>query len=77
MKKDIHPTMNKEVKVECICGHTFTIQSVAAGPIKVENCPECHPTFTGKKETKVVKGRMELYLERQKRIKSKQDSLNS
>lgn len=68
MKKDLHPVMNKDVEVICICGNKFTIESTKKGPIKVESCPACHETYTGTKETKVVKGRMEQYLERQKRI---------
>jgi ribosomal protein L31 len=43
------------------------------GPIKVETCYQCHPVFNKNKEVKkVVKGMMEKYLEKQKRIEEAQ-----
>lgn len=69
MKKWIHPDYKQWVEVQCICWNKFTVSGTVAGPIKVETCPECHPVYTGKKETKVVKGRMEKFLEKQKKIK--------
>ncbi len=71
MKTWIHPGYNTgddATKVVCICGHTFTVNSTVAWPIKLENCPNCHPTYTGKEQKIVVKGRMEKFLEKQKRI---------
>ncbi len=69
MKKGIHPTYYENVEVICICGNHFNISwATVAGPIKVEACPACHPAYTGKKETKVVKGRLEKFLEKQKKI---------
>lgn len=67
-KTGIHPQYFDNVQVVCICGHTSTVSAAVAGPIKIENCPNCHPIYTGKKETKVVKGRMEKFLEKQKKI---------
>ena len=67
-KKGIHPTYYTDVDVTCICGATSKINAAVPGPIKVETCPQCHPVYTGKKETKVVKGRMEKFLEKQKRM---------
>ncbi|USN54900.1 MAG: 50S ribosomal protein L31 [Candidatus Peribacteria bacterium] len=67
-KSGIHPTYHQGVEVQCICGHQFTLNAAVAGPIKVETCPACHPVYTGKKETKVVKGRMEKFLEKQKKM---------
>jgi len=64
----IHPTYKDDVTVQCICWNSFTVAASVEGPIKVESCPKCHPTYTGKKETKVVKGRMEKFLEKQKRM---------
>jgi ribosomal protein L31 len=53
----------------CICGATFKINATVPGPIKVETCHQCHPAFNKNKEVKkVVKGMMEKYLEKQKRI---------
>ncbi len=68
MKKEIQPKYNTWVQVNCICGNDFEVNSVANWPIKVESCPACHPTYTGKQETKVVKWRMEKFLEKQKKI---------
>lgn len=74
MKKDIHPQYNDSVEVICICWNKFDVKSTVKWPIKVESCPACHPVYTGKKETKVVKGRMEKYLERQKKIEALKDN---
>lgn len=67
-KKDLHPTYNQGVQVSCICGNTFTVNAAVKWPIKIESCPKCHPIYTGKKETRVVKGRIEKFLEKQKRM---------
>ncbi|MBP7847623.1 50S ribosomal protein L31 [Patescibacteria group bacterium] len=69
-KKDIHPTYHQEVTVQCICGNSFKVNAAVEGPLKVETCPACHPIYTGKKETKVSKGRMEKFIEKQKKMDS-------
>ena len=69
MKKGIHSQYFNEVTVNCICGETFTIATTVPGPIKVETCYRCHPTYNKDKVIKkVIKGRMEKYLEKQKKI---------
>lgn len=68
MKKWIHPQYFKNVKVQCICGNVFTISGATVDFIKVEACPACHPAYTGKKQTKVVKWRMEKILEKMKKM---------
>lgn len=68
MKKWIHAKYNGSVEVDCICWNKFEVAAATDWPIKVESCPACHPTYTGKQETKVVKWRMEKFLERQKKI---------
>lgn len=69
MKKGIHAPYHKEVDVNCICGATFKVNATVAGPIKVETCYQCHPAFNQNKEIKkVIKGRMEQFLEKQKRM---------
>jgi len=71
MAKDgIHPRYHDDTQVQCICGNAMTVSSAVAWPIKIENCPSCHPTYTGKVETKVVRGRMEKFLEKQKRMEA-------
>lgn len=51
MKKDIHPQYNKQAKVTCVCGNTFTVGSTIEA-IQTELCSMCHPFFTG--EQKIV-----------------------
>ena len=69
MKKWIHTEYFKDVPVECICGAKFTVNATVPGPIKVETCNQCHPIFnTDKVVKKVVKGRMEKFLEKQAKI---------
>ncbi len=73
MKKWIHPKYFKNVKVTCICGNTFEVNATVEGPIKVEACRECNPFFNNNKVvTKVVKGMMERYNEKMKRIEAAQ-----
>jgi large subunit ribosomal protein L31 len=73
MKKKIHATYHKDVEVTCICGANFKVNATVAGPIKVETCFQCHPAFNKNKEVKkVIKGMMEKYLEKQKRIEEVQ-----
>ncbi|MDD4382231.1 MAG: 50S ribosomal protein L31 [Candidatus Dojkabacteria bacterium] len=53
MKKDIHPQYNKDIKVVCSCGNTFTTGSTLnSDTINVEICSKCHPFYTG--EQKIV-----------------------
>lgn len=67
MKKWIHPAYFSNVKVKCICGNEFEINWATVESIKVEACPACHPAYTGKKETKVVKGRLQKIQEKIKK----------
>ncbi len=46
MKKGIHPKYNKNIKVTCACGNTFTTGSTSDA-INVEICSKCHPFYTG------------------------------
>lgn len=72
MAKKDHPTYYSNVEVHCICGKVHLINSSVQGPIKIETCSACHPIYTGVKETKVVKGRMEKFNEKMKRIEALQ-----
>jgi len=57
------------VDVSCICGAKFTINTTVPWPIKVETCYQCHPTYNPDKVIKkVVKWRLEKFLEKQKRV---------
>ena len=74
MKKWIHASYYHDVEVSCICGATFKINATVPGPIKVETCYQCHPAFNENKEVKkVIKGRMEKFLEKQAAIKAAQE----
>jgi len=69
MKKDIHAKYYKGVKVQCVCGAEFTVNATVPGPIKVETCYQCHPVFNKDRVVKkVVKWRMEKFLEKQSKI---------
>ncbi len=69
MKKWIHSEYNKDVKVQCICGAEFTVNTTVPWPIKVETCYQCHPIFNKDKVVKkVIKWRMEKFLEKQKKM---------
>jgi ribosomal protein L31 len=69
-KKNIHPQYHNEVKVICISGHEYTVSAGVVGPIKVEACPQCHSTYTWVKRKVVEKGRMQKYLEKQKKMEA-------
>jgi len=69
MKSGIHAQYFNEVEINCICGESFTIATTVPGPIKVETCYRCHPTYNKDKVIKkVIKGRLEKYLEKEKRM---------
>lgn len=73
MKDGIHPKYFKDVEVNCICGASFTINATVPGPIKVESCHKCHPAYNKNQVIKkVAKGRMEKFLEKQKKIETMQ-----
>lgn len=70
-KKDIHPQVHT-CKVIDINGYEFEIRSTMEGPLKVETSHMSHPTYNPDKAVKkVVKGRMEKFLEKQKKMEAK------
>lgn len=57
--------------MNCICGAKFIVNATIPGPLKVETCYQCHPAFNKDKVIKkVIKGRMEKFLEKQKKMDS-------
>lgn len=73
MKKGIHGPYYKDVEVNCICGATFVVNAAVPWPIKVETCYQCHPVFNKERVVKKpIKGMMEKYLEKQKKIEAAQ-----
>lgn len=67
MKKNIHPQIFL-AKIKCACGAEYEIPAAKKEMI-VEICRKCSPIFTGKEETKVIMGRVEKFLKRQKKQK--------
>lgn len=70
MKKDIHPKLNKETKVTCACGNTFTTMSTL-DKISVEICSACHPFYTGQQKFVDTEGRIEKFEKRMKKVEEK------
>ena len=65
MKQGIHPNYVTS-KVSCACGNEFETTSTKQ-EIKVENCAECHPFYTGKQRTVQVAGRVDKFNKKFKR----------
>ena len=61
MKKTIHPTYYKKVKVTCACGHTFITGSVVPS-MRVEICSNCHPFYTGQQKFIDTEGKVEKFM---------------
>ncbi|HMT01319.1 MAG TPA: 50S ribosomal protein L31 [Candidatus Absconditabacterales bacterium] len=75
MKNGIHPSYNQAVEVNCICGNSFTINTTAKGPIKVETCPACHPVYNkGVVKTQITKGRLEKFEEKKRKMEAAKSS---
>lgn len=60
MKKEIHPEFNKDAKVTCACGASFTIGSTNK-EINVEICSQCHPFYTNQEKIVDTAGRVEKF----------------
>lgn len=68
MQTNIHPKWNTETKVTCACGNTFTLGSTKDS-IEVEICSACHPFFTGQMKYVDTAGRVDSFIEKQKKAK--------
>jgi large subunit ribosomal protein L31 len=62
-KKDIHPKYYPKAKVQCACGHVFTVGSTKEF-IEVEICSQCHPFYTGKEKIIDTMGRVDKFRKR-------------
>lgn len=60
MKADIHPAY-KEIKVNCSCGNTFTVNSTLGKDLHVEICSACHPFYTGQQKIIDTAGRVDRF----------------
>ncbi len=63
MKKDIHPKYYDKAKIQCACGHVFTIGSTKES-IETEICSKCHRFYTGKERIIDTMGRVEKFKKR-------------
>lgn len=70
MKAKIHPKWYPDAKVACACGNTFTVGATQA-EIQVEVCSNCHPFYTGKMKFVDTAGRVDAFLEKQKKAEKK------
>lgn len=75
MQKGIHGKYHDNVEVSCMCGATYTISAAVQGPIKLENCPICHPAFNKwvavVKESKGMRQKYEEKMAKMKAVKEK------
>lgn len=67
MKTEIHPEYNKNTKVNCVCGNSFTVGSTT-NEINVEICSQCHPFYTGQEKIVDTAGRVEKFKARQGKV---------
>jgi large subunit ribosomal protein L31 len=66
MRDGIHPTYYHGTQVTCACGNTFTTGSTSK-VLHVDVCSKCHPFYTGQQRIVDTGGRVERFLERQRR----------
>jgi large subunit ribosomal protein L31 len=73
MKKDIHPQVNTESKVTCVCGNTFVTISTLP-EIKVDICSACHPFYTGTAKFVDTEGRIDKFNRKLQKIQEKKET---
>jgi large subunit ribosomal protein L31 len=71
MKKDIHPQYFADAKITCNCGNVIHAGSTLEAQ-SIEICSACHPFYTGKQKILDTAGRVNKFLERQKKAQEKQ-----
>lgn len=73
MKTAIHPSYKKWVKVKCMCGKEYAINSTSDHRNTMEFCSHCHPAYnSGAKIEKAARGRLQAYQERMSKISAAQ-----
>lgn len=65
MKSNIHPKTN-EVEVVCSCGNKFITISTKSQTIRADVCYKCHPFYTGEHRFVDSKGRVDVFMRKQK-----------
>ncbi len=64
---------NKKIKVKCMCGAEYEVNSTAQGRPTLEVCSRCHPAYnSGMKIEKAARGRLQAYQERMAKISTVQ-----
>ncbi len=59
--KNNAPIVHSDVEVSCACGNRFIIASTRGGPLRLERCAHCHPTYTGEQRKLNTTGRIERF----------------
>jgi len=54
VKSDIHPKY-EEATISCACGNTVKVRSTVK-QMHVDVCSQCHPFYTGRRQTLVDRG---------------------
>jgi large subunit ribosomal protein L31 len=69
MKAEIHPKY-VACKVHCACGNEFETRATVA-ELKVDICNVCHPFYTGKQKFVDTAGRVQKFIERYGKYRTK------
>jgi large subunit ribosomal protein L31 len=59
MKNSVHPELF-EITARCACGNAFETRSTS-NELRVTNCSQCHPFFTGSQKFVDTAGRIEKF----------------
>ena len=70
MQADIHPKWYPEAKVTCACGNTFSVGATVP-EIQVQVCYNCHPFYTGQMKYVDTAGRVDAFVAKRKKAKTK------
>ncbi|MNP46718.1 50S ribosomal protein L31 [compost metagenome] len=63
MKTAIQPKYFSDSKIKCACGNIIETGSVKS-EMKVDTCSNCHPFFTGQKQSISNQGRAAKFMEK-------------
>jgi len=70
MKTKIHPKWFDKAVVTCACGNTFTTGATTQS-VQIEVCSVCHPFYTGQMKYVDTAGRVDAFMEKQKKAQKK------
>lgn len=66
MKTGIHPQYFEDAEIACVCGAKRKVGSTKKS-IHTEICSDCHPFFTGKQKLVDTEGRVQKFLDKEKK----------